>query len=168
MRNIGKIARVWIMWAGVCFASMATAAPSAGHWKMVDRQELEGAWTWSKRQPIPGYGLTVSADFDGDGKPDRADLVENSAKDEAGIQIWLSEKNQTTVMPIGKESLVADYILQAASPGAFGVSCRSDYLAGDCPEPVDIGNSSIILDRMNAGQEIIYYDGDAMTSDELE
>lgn len=126
-------------------------------WRLPDRQQATETW----RNGIPGRGLSVTADFDGNGAPDLAYLLESEKGTTLGVWVYMNgDKRSGQLIEQGAQSgAVKTSGIREAKPGAYPTPCGK---AGDCApdqsREVVLKNAGIDLFVNGAGRQFLYYD----------
>ncbi len=126
-------------------------------WRLPDRQQATETW----RNGVPGRGLSVTADFDGDGTPDLAYILESEKDTTLGVWVYMNgNKRSGTLINHGTLPAAAKTTgIREAKPGAYPTPCGK---AGDCadgqPKETVLKNSGIDLFVNQGSRQLLYWD----------
>lgn len=126
-------------------------------WRLPDRQQATETW----RNGLPGRGLSVTADFDGNGTPDLAYILESEKGATLGVWIYMNgDKRSPQLIEQGTQSgAVKTSGIREAKPGAYSTPCGK---AGDCapdqPKEIVLKNAGIDLFVNGGGRQLLLYD----------
>lgn len=126
-------------------------------WRLPDRQQANEIW----RNGIPGRGLSVTADLDGNGKPDLAYLLESEKDATLGVWVYMNgDKRSGRLIEHGTQTgAVKTSGVREAKPGAYPTPCGK---AGDCapdqPKEIVLKNPAVELFVDHGGRQLLYWD----------
>ena len=126
-------------------------------WRLPDRQQANETW----RNGIPGRGLSITADFDGNGTPDLAYLLENERDATAGVWVYMNgDKRNGQLIAYGAQAgAVKISGIREEKPGAYPTPCGK---AGDCapdqPKEIVFKYPAIDLFVNQGGHQYLYWD----------
>lgn len=131
-------------------------------WRLPDRQQATETW----RNGIPGRGLSITADFDGDGTADLAYLLESEKGATLGVWVYMNgDKRSGQLIEQGTQSgAVKTSGIREAKPGAYPTPCGK---AGDCgpdqSKEIVVKNAGIDLFVNGGGRQLLYFDDASKT-----
>jgi len=138
---------------------------------IADAQELPSGW----RRPIPAEAsgkwrqksrsrfLVVKGDFDGDGKPDTAELLVNLSSNEFALFVSLSSTQKWQL--VGKSADIkklTSFGIDLVKPGEYKTACGKGYGDYACahgePDVLKLSSSAIDSFYSESSDSIVYWD----------
>lgn len=126
-------------------------------WRLPNRQQATETW----RNGIPGRGLSVTADFDGNGTPDLAYLLESEKDATLGVWVYMNgDKRHGQLIEHGTQAAAVKTTgIREAKPGAHATPCgKAGGCAPDQPKEIVLKNPAIDLFANQAGRQFLYWD----------
>lgn len=141
---IRSFSTIWT--AVVAFTLMSPAACSASEvslpagWRIPAQAETSNNQEWRNREP--NRFLTIVADFNGDGVPDRAMLLVRIKDSALGLFAFVSVEGKTLKSYLLDEATDKDRLevmgIAVAKPGKYATACGKGYFDCRAPEPDSI------------------------------
>jgi hypothetical protein len=132
--------------------------PPAG-WRRTTAVESSEEW----RRKSPTRFLAVRSDFDGDGKPDDAELLLNTSSNQVGLFVYLTStgKWQSIGEPFDLKSLDR-FGIDRVKPGRYKTACGKGYGDYACahgePDFLKLSNPAIDFFYTESSDSIFYWD----------
>lgn len=92
-------------------------------WRRPSPTETSDKWRQKNRTRF----LTIKADFDGDGKPDMAELFVNSSTNQFGVFVRLADSGVWLELVKGDLRSLPDVGIAAAKRGRYKTACGKGY-----------------------------------------
>ncbi len=126
-------------------------------WHLPDRQEANETW----RNHIPGRGLSLTADLDGNGKPDLAYILESEKDATLGVWVYMNgDKRSGSLIEHGTLAAAAKTTgIRGAKPGVYPTPCgKADNCAAGQPKETVLKTAGIELFVNGGERQLIYWD----------
>ena len=151
------------------FAILAAGAASAqipsapAGWTKPGDADLQGA-NWNARQAKPNRDLRVEADFNGDGKPDAAELLINRRDKTYALYAFINGASAPVQIVASRLEFLPTMGLATAAPGRFETACskgldRADPKCERGEKFITTKFPSISYFMYGASSDQLYWDG---------
>lgn len=143
---------------GACIALAQESLPQG--WRRPTKSEASSEW----RQKSPNRYFRVSADFDGDGKIDTAELLINPATKQFAPFVKLAATQRWEMIEKPYELQVLDrFGINLVKPGKYETACGKGYGDYACahgePKVLRLTNPAIDLFYTESSDSTFYWDG---------
>lgn len=154
------LATVIALSAGAASAQIP-AAPAG--WTKPSDADLQGP-NWDARKAKPARDLRVEADFNGDGKPDAAELLVNRREKSYALYAFLNGASAPVQIVASRLEFLPTMGLATAAPGKFETACskgldRTDPKCERGQKFIDTKHQSISYFMYGANSDQLYWDG---------
>ena len=125
-------------------------------WRQPKLSQATGRW----RKANPSRFLAVSADFDGDGHSDVAEMFQNESEGQCALFVWLSGSKQWKAVWQGNKGERGTIGIRLVRPGKYQTLCVSDSSACDAQVPgvLELTDSAIEFFFRAESSSILYWD----------
>lgn len=158
---------------GICIcltvlSGLAVVQELPSGWRRPTPTETSGAWRQNNRTRF----LVVKGDFDGDGKPDTAELLVKPSSKQFALFVRLSstEKWQLVGEPADIK-LLGHFGIDLVKPGEYKTACGKGYGGDACahgePKVLKLSTSAIDFLYAESSDGIFYWDAGAKTFREI-
>jgi hypothetical protein len=132
------ISKILIICALQLLLPLCLWAEDMSGWRVPAKADLADESGW--RNVDKSLYLTVSADFDGDGKKDKASLLINDKKNKMGLFVELSSQpgKKIRLDETDDKSWIQAMGITIAKPGKYKTACGKGYWACEKGEPASL------------------------------
>lgn len=140
----------------LAFVILSPAAAFAqGEWKPVKLSDMRGTADYHYREN--GYDfLGAQGDFDGDKKPDTADLVTNSETMKWGLLVRFGN-GESDIVATGPLKDLSTMAVSTVEPGLYLTTCTADDR--ECQRNLDLKTQAVSLFQFEGPNRYIYFTG---------
>jgi len=149
-------------------SALALAQELPSGWRRPVSAETSGEW----RQKSRARFLVVNGDFDGDGKPDSAELLINPSSSKFALFVRLSSTQKWQL--VGESTDVKKFDrfgIDLVKPGEYKTACGKGYGEYACahgePDVLKLLTSAIDFFCNESSDSIVYWDEGAKTFREI-
>ena len=136
-----------------CMVSARETLPTG--WRKPVATEITGTW----RSKIPTKFLIVKGDFDGDGRPDLAEILVSASAKQSSLFVRLSGNGDwQAIHSLG--SGIGDIGIDLVRPGNYKTVCYADpsLCAQDAPQIVNLTTDAIGLFSHGSTSSFFFFD----------
>ncbi len=143
----------------VVFFGIAAAQDVPTAWRRPTPEEVSDVW----RDKNPTRFTVVNGDFDGDGKPDSAELLVNSASNQFGLFVRLAATGKWEMISKPLDAMwLPHFGIDLVKPGKYPTACGKTYGLYACahgePEELKVPNGAIDLFYREKSESYYYWD----------
>ena len=149
---------VFPLLAAFAFLSSAEAQQVPEGWRRPTRAETPQKW---RMKSVTRF-LSVKGDFDGDGKPDLAELLIKRSVSDYALFVWLSSSRSRSPQSIWEGGL-ANIGIKLVHPGRYETLCNSDPSECDprTPTKIDLKNDGVEFFSYGMTRSFVFWDKEA-------
>lgn len=167
--------RATTIWTALVLAvasGASAAAPAPAGWRPARADDVERV---ARRMHMPasdrypGQKLRVSADFDGDGRADRAEVLVNSAGSRLAVVIYRGAGGASQKVAEDTIDKLADVGLEIEPPGVYPTACGrgGGPDGGPCRPQIKTTRPAVSLTYFEASTQIFFWNGKRFDSEFL-
>jgi hypothetical protein len=154
--RLRELASFIFICALLCCAASAQDLPQG--WRRPKQSEISQPWRLKNKVRF----LVIRADLDGDGRPDRAELLVTESRKQCALFVLFSGEYTHWGNPIWHSDLdgVGRYGINVAGPGRHSTLCSSDPSSCDphTPTTVDLTSSGIYFFSYGEASSLAFWD----------
>ena len=143
----------------IALSGLGAAQDLPTGWRRPTPAETSGEW----RQKSPTKFLKVKGDFDGDGKPDTAEILINPSSGKFALFARPSSTGKWQLVAETEDVKSIDNVgIDLVNPGEYKTACGKGYGDYACahgePESLKVSTSAIDIFHTESSDSIVYWD----------